>query len=262
MLIDSHTHLDMEEFDPDRDKVIDIAASVGVKRIITVGIDVKSSIAGIKLTQTYPSIFATVGIHPHNADISTKEDFEQISLLVNNKKVIAIGEIGLDFYRNRSSMQNQIKLFKQQLEIAIYLDLPVVIHVREAHDDTIKILFSFKRKLSKGVIHCFSGDYNLAKTYIELGYHISIPGTVTYKNASQIQDVAGRIPLNNIILETDSPFLAPVPYRGKRNEPSYIVNTALKIAKIRGVPFEKISGQTTQNVCKLFNLPYLENNEI
>ena len=254
MLIDSHAHLDMEEFDPDRDRVIDTALSSGIKRIITIGIDVESSIAGIKLAQAYPSVLATVGIHPHNADNATREDLAQIPLLSDNKKVVGIGEIGLDFYRDRSSRENQIDLFKQQLEIAMSLDLPVVIHARESHSDILKTLSSFKKHSLTGVIHCFSGDYDLAKEYIAKGYYISIPGTVTYKNADQIKDVAGRVPLERMLLETDSPFLAPVPYRGKRNEPSYIMNTALEVARIRGIPLEEVSDQTTRNVCKLFNL--------
>jgi TatD DNase family protein len=258
MLIDSHAHLDMEEFNPDRDRVIDAALSSDIRRIITIGIDVESSIAGIKLAQAYPPVFATVGIHPHNADNVTKEDLAQISLLLDSEKVIGVGEIGLDFYRNRSSRQNQINLFKQQLEIAMSLNLPVVMHARESHADILKTLSSFKENSLTGVIHCFSGDYNLAKTYIEKGYYISIPGTVTYKNANQIRDVVSRVPLHRILLETDSPFLAPVPYRGKRNEPSYLVNTALEVAKIRGISFEAVSTQTTENVCKLFNLSFPE----
>jgi len=258
MLIDSHAHLDMEEFDPDRDRIIDASLSSGIRGIITIGIDIESSIAGIKLAQNYPPVFATVGIHPHNADNATKKDLAQISLLSDNKKVIGIGEIGLDFYRNRSSRKNQINLFKQQIEIAMFLNLPVVIHARESHADILKIISSFKENSLKGVIHCFSGDYNLAKIYIDKGYYISIPGTVTYKNASQIRDVASRVPLHRILLETDSPFLAPVPYRSKRNEPSYLVNIALEVAKIRGISFEVVSLQTTENVCKLFNKFFLE----
>ncbi|HDH87690.1 MAG: hydrolase TatD [Desulfobacterium sp. 4572_20] len=258
MLIDSHAHLDMKQFDSDRDQVIDRALSADVRRIITVGIDIKSSRNAVKLTTRYPSIFATAGIHPHNADNANKNDLAQISLIAQQDKIIAIGEIGLDFFRNRSARQKQIEVFTQQLAIAISLDLPVVIHDREAHAETLKILSSFKKNGLHGMIHCFSGDYKLAKTFINMGYYISIPGTVTFKNASQIQDVARNIPLNSLLLETDAPFLTPTPYRGKRNEPSYIIHTAQKIAKLRGVSFEEISSQTSKNVCQLFNLSFPE----
>ena len=258
MLIDSHAHLDMKQFDSDRDGVIDRAVSADVRHIITVGIDIKSSRNALNLTTHYPSIFATAGIHPHNADNANKDDLEHIELIAQHDKIIAIGEIGLDFFRNRSARQNQIEVFTQQLSIAISLDLPVVIHDREAHTETVNILSSFKQNELHGMIHCFSGDYELAKTFINLGYYISIPGTVTYKNAGQIQDVAKRVSLNRLLLETDAPFLTPIPFRGKRNEPSYIIHTAQKIARLRGISFEEVSYQTSKNVCQLFNLSFPE----
>lgn len=258
MLIDSHAHLDMKQFDSDRDQVIDRALSADVRHIITVGIDIKSSLNAVKLTTHYPPIFATIGIHPHNADNANNNDLEQIALIAQQDKIIAIGEIGLDFFHNRSARQKQIEVFTQQLAIAISLDLPVVIHDREAHTNTLNILSSFKKSGLKGMIHCFSGDYNLAKTFIDMGYYISIPGTVTFNNASQIQDVARRVPLNRMLLETDAPFLAPTPYRGNRNEPGYVTHTAQKIAKLRDVSFEEISYQTSKNVCQLFNLSFPE----
>jgi TatD DNase family protein len=291
MLIDSHAHLDMKQFDSDRDQIIDRALSADVRQIITVGIDIMSSLNAVRLTKSYPSVFACVGIHPHNADNADKNDLEQIPLIATQEKIVAIGETGLDFFRKRSSRQKQTELFKQQLDIAISLDLPVVIHDREAHTEILKILSSFKRNALKGMIHCFSGDYNLAKTFINMGYYISIPGTVTFKNASQTQDVAIRVPLNRMILETDAPFLSPAPFRGKRNEPCHIIHTAQKVAKLRGISFAEIARQTSQrprpsgrvlkkgnnslaasiptlpggslkgggkNACQLFNLSFLE----
>jgi len=258
MLIDSHAHLDMVEFDAGRDQVIDRALSADVRQIITVGIDIRSSIRAAALTKSYSSVFASVGIHPHNADNADKDDLKQIPFIATQEKVVAIGETGLDFYRNLSSRQNQIELFKQQLDIAISLDLPVVIHDREAHEEVLNILFSFNRNGFKGVIHCFSGDYNLAKTFIDMGFHISIPGTVTFKNANEMQDVAVRVPLNRMLLETDAPFLAPVPYRGKRNEPCLVIHTAQKVAELRGISFEEVAMQTSKNTCQLFNLPLLK----
>ena len=258
MLIDSHAHLDMKQFNSDRDQVIDRAVSADVKYIITVGIDIISSRNAVKLTTRYPSIFATAGVHPHNADNANKNDLEQIALIAQQEKIIAIGEIGLDFFRNRSARKKQIEVFTQQLAIATSLDLPVVIHDREAHTETVNLLSSFKRDGLHGMIHCFSGDYKLAKMFINMGYYISIPGTVTFNNASQIQDVVRRIPINKLLLETDAPFLAPLPHRGKRNEPSYIIHTAQKIAKLRGISFEEISYQTSKNACQLFNLSFSE----
>ena len=258
MLIDSHAHLDMKQFDLDRDQVIDRAVSADVKYIITVGTDIISSRNAVKLATRYPSIFATAGIHPHNADNANKDDLEHIALIAQHEKIIAIGEIGLDFFRNRSARKRQIEVFTQQLAIATSLNLPVVIHDREAHTETVNILSSFKRDGVHGMIHCFSGDYKLAKTFINMGYYISIPGTVTFNNANQTQDVVRRVPLNRLLLETDAPFLAPLPHRGKRNEPSYIIHTAQKIAKLRGISFEEISYQTSKNVCQLFNLSFPE----
>ena len=248
----------MDEFNLDRDQVIDRAVSADVRQIITVGIDILSSIRAVTLTKSYSSVFASAGIHPHNADNTDKNDLRQIPLIAAQEKVVAIGEIGLDFYRNLSSRQKQIELFKQQLDLATSLDLPVVIHDREAHEDILKIISSFTKNESKGVIHCFSGDYNLAKTFIDMGYYISIPGTVTFKNANQMHDVVVRVPLNRVLLETDAPFLAPVPYRGKRNEPCFVIHAAQKIAELRGISFEEVARQTSKNTCRLFNLPFHE----
>lgn len=258
MLIDSHAHLDMRHFDSDRDQVVERALSANVAHIITVGIDMLSSLNAIKLTQAYSCVFASVGIHPHNADEANKNELEQISLIAKQKKIVAIGETGLDFYRNRSSREKQIKVFEQQLDIAISLDLPVVIHDRQAHTETLKILSSFKRNRLTGMIHCFSGDYNLAETFMNMGYYISIPGIVTFSNARQIQDVVRRVPLNRLLIETDAPFLAPAPYRGKRNEPSYIYYTAQKVANLRGISFEEVLHHTSKNSCQLFNLSFLK----
>ena len=256
MLIDSHAHLDMKQFDSDRNQVIDRALSADVRHIITVGIDIRSSRNALNLATHYPALFATTGIHPHNTDSVNKNDLDEIALIAQHERSVAIGEIGLDFYRNLSPRETQKQLFEQQLNIAISLDLPVVIHDRDAHEETLTILSSFRRNRLTGMIHCFSGDYNLAQAFIDMGYYISIPGTVTFNNASHIQDVARRVPLNRLLLETDAPFLAPTPYRGKRNEPSYIVNTAQKIANLRGISFKDITYQTSKNVCQLFNLPF------
>ena len=255
ILIDSHTHLDMKKFDADRDQVIERALSAGVKQIITIGIRTKSSMKAAVLTERHPCVFATAGIHPHNADRTDYQDLKHIASLARRAKAVAIGETGLDFYRNLSSRKKQRELFKQQLDIALSVDLPVVIHDREAHEEVLETLSLFKRNGSKGVIHCFSGDYDLAKTFMGMGYYISIPGTVTLKNARQMQDVAARIPLMRMLLETDAPFLTPLPRRGQRNEPSFVIHTAQKVAESRGIPFEEVAQKTSNNASQLFNLP-------
>ena len=255
MLIDSHAHLDMEHFDSDRDGVIQRALSADVGQVITVGIDVNSSLRAISMAETYPSVFASVGIHPHNADVVDRQDLKRIESISAEKKVVAIGEIGLDFYRNLSSRSNQRNYFKQQLDIAIRCNLPVVVHAREAHEEVLEILSSFEGGGLRGVIHCFSGDINLAETCIQMGYFISIPGTVTFKNASLIQEVVAGIPLDTMLLETDSPFLSPMPYRGRRNEPSRVVHIAQKVADIRGITLEEVATRTSENSRQLFGLP-------
>jgi TatD DNase family protein len=257
MFVDSHAHLDMVQFDSDRDEVIERALAADVRHVVTVGIDVKSSRKAIALTKRYPSVFATVGVHPHSADNAQKDDLRQIASMCSEKKVVAIGEIGLDFYRNLSSRHNHMDVFKQQLEIAVSCELPVVIHDRDAHDEVLKVLSSFKGNESKGVIHCFSGDHSLAEAFINMGYCISIPGTVTFPGASLIHDVVVGLPIERMLLETDSPFLSPVPYRGRRNEPCHVIHTAQKVAEIKGIPLEEVARQTSRNVGHLFGIPSL-----
>jgi TatD DNase family protein len=241
-------------FDSDRELVIKRALAQNVTRIITIGIDCKSSQRAVILTRRHPSLFATVGIHPHNADRCDKNDLALITSMAAHHKVVAIGEIGLDFYRNLSSRKKQVERFKQQLDIAMALHLPVVIHARQAYEEVLKILLTFSQNGSRGVIHCFSADYHMAKEFISMGYHISISGTVTFKNALQVQEVAARIPFEKILLETDAPFLAPLPHRGRRNEPRLVTLAAQKLAELRGVSIQEVAEQTTSNTCGLFNL--------
>jgi len=244
----------MRRFDRDRDHVIERALSAGVRGIITIGIDANSSLDAAGLAEVYPCVFAAAGIHPHNADKSTFHDLKELRLLAKRKKVVAIGEIGLDFFRNLSTRKNQIEIFKRQLDMAISLDLPVVIHDRQAHEEVLGILSSFRGNGAKGVIHCFSGDYELAEAFMDLGYSISIPGTVTLKSASQTRDAATRVPLDKMLLETDAPFLTPLPCKGQRNEPSFLIHTARKVAQLRDVPLEELAKRTSQNTYQLFNL--------
>lgn len=254
MLIDSHAHLDMDDFAADRDPVIKRAVQGGVARIVTIGIDLASSKKAIEIAKKYDFIYATVGYHPHNADEAEPRDLEKLRALASEPKVVAWGEIGLDFFRRHSPPEKQVKAFERQLDIASEQALPVIIHDRDAHTDLLRILKS-RKKQYRGVIHCFSGNYDLAMALIELGFCISFPGTVTYKNAVDTQAVATRIPLERLLVETDCPYLTPLPFRGKRNEPLYVKHTAEKIAQLRQLDFEELAQAISANTIRLFNLP-------
>jgi TatD DNase family protein len=254
MLIDSHAHLDMEDFDADRDLIIKRALEGGVARIVTIGIDLSSSIKAIEIARKYEFIYATVGYHPHNANEADVKDLEKLRALASEPKVVAWGEIGLDFFRRHSPPDQQVKAFERQLDIAFEQDLPVILHDRNAHTDLLGILRK-RNRLYRGVIHCFSGNYDLAMAFIEMGFHISFPGTVTYKNAVDTQTTASRIPLERLLVETDCPYLTPVPFRGKRNEPLYVKHTAEKIARLREMELDQLAEATSANTIRLFNLP-------
>ena len=254
MLIDSHAHLEMKEFDSDREEVIKRAGNEGVDFIVTVGTNLKLSLKAVALADKYENIYATVGVHPHDVAQTDKNTLESLKELVhaNPEKIVAYGEIGLDFFRNISPQEKQIEVFGLQLELASELNLPVVIHDREAHEQTLEIVKS--SGVRRGVFHCFSGDYEMAKQCIDLGFYISIPGVVTFDKAKTIQDVVQRVPLSSLLLETDAPYLAPVPHRGKRNEPSFIVHTAKKVAEIKNIPWEEVAQATACNAMNLFGI--------
>ena len=258
MLIDSHAHLDMEDFKKDRQQVLERALNGGISHIITIGVDLSSSLKALELANEYDAIFSSIGYHPHNAIDVDSHKLKELESLAFEPKIVAYGEIGLDYYRRHSPPNIQVKVFKQQLEMAIQLDLPVIIHIREAHKEVLEILQHGSNRKHKGVIHCFSGNRVLAMEFIKLGYYISIPGTVTYKDAFQVQDVASKIPLDYLLLETDAPFLAPVPERGKRNEPLFVSYTAEKISLLRNINIQEVARQTSENATRLFNLPDLK----
>lgn len=254
MLIDSHAHLDMDDFDADRDLVIKRARAGGIARIITIGVDLNSSMKAIEIAKKNDFIYATVGYHPHNAKEADVRDLEKLASLASEGKVVAWGEIGLDFFRRHSPPELQVKAFELQLDLAYEQGLPVIIHDRDAHMDLLRILKGRKRQY-RGVIHCFSGNHDFAMALIEMGFYISFPGTVTYKNAADIQTAASRIPLERLLVETDCPYLTPAPLRGKRNEPLYVKHTAEKIAQLRQMDFEQLAEATTANTIRLFSLP-------
>ncbi len=256
MLVDTHCHLDMKAFDKDRKTVLERARKDGVGHMISIGIDLKSSRSALALARNHAFISATIGCHPHDADACGSKDFDELALLARDSRVVAWGEIGLDFYRHYAERKTQASVFQRQLVMAREAGLPVIIHDRDAHEEVYRMLKKMGKGKRNGVIHCFSGDRALAEAFIDLGYYISVPGTVTFKKAVQIREVAATIPLTRMLVETDAPFLAPVPQRGKRNEPGWVVHTAHEIARLRNIPFETVAKQTTQNASDIFKLSF------
>ncbi len=254
MIIDSHAHLEMSEFDPDREEVIKRATEAGVGFIITVGINLEFSLKAVSLAQKHKNIYASIGVHPHDAARVDNSTYDALKELAQKQKqeVVAYGEVGLDFFRNISSQKIQLEAFGRQLELAQELKLPVIIHDREAHKQCIEIVKS--SGVRRGVFHCFSGDYEIAKKCMDLGFYISVPGVVTFDKAKIIQNVAGRVPLSSLLLETDAPYLAPIPHRGKRNEPSFVIHTAKKVADIKKITFEEVAEVTACNTLNLFGI--------
>lgn len=254
-LIDTHCHLDMEAYRSDLEAVIGTAAHHGVRRIITIGIDYPSSKQAVALAGQYANIYATIGFHPHDAAQATAQALDQLALLAQHRSVVGYGEIGLDYVKNYAPRDVQIKAFGQQLDLARELDLPVVIHDREAHDDTRTLLRAAGPLPKGGVMHCFSGDSQLAEEMIDLGLSLSIPGVATFAKAQTLHEVIRAVDLRFLLLETDGPFLAPVPYRGKRNEPKLLLYTAQVVADIKQISLEAVAEATTANAVRLFQLP-------
>ena len=252
MLIDSHAHLEMKEFNSDREEVIERARQAGVSHIVTVGTNLALSRKALSLARKHENIYATVGVHPHDVARADNKTFDELCEISRDPKVVAYGEIGLDFFRNISPREKQIEMFSRQLELAVQLKLPVIIHDRDAHEQTLRMVRASSVRC--GVFHCFSGDYSMAMQCIDLGFYISIPGVVTYNKANTIQDVARRVPLSSMLLETDAPYLTPEPHRGKRNEPSFIINTAKKVAQIKGLLWEEVADATAHNTINLFDI--------
>ncbi|WP_240744091.1 TatD family hydrolase [Desulfopila sp. IMCC35006] len=254
-LIDTHCHLDMSAYSADLDQVLDRALANHIKRIVTIGIDLPSSRNAVAIARKYQQVSATIGIHPHDVDNIQDIDYQELERLYadHTEHIVGFGEIGLDYVKQHSAPSRQREHFRRQLDLANNLKLPVVIHNREADDDTLSILRAAKPLDYGGIMHCFSGDVVFAQKVLDLGMIISIPGIATFKNASVLHDVIRYIPLVSMVLETDGPFLAPHPFRGKRNEPAYVVYTAQKVAELRAIDMEKVSRQTTANAEKLFN---------
>jgi len=253
MLVDTHAHLQWTSFDKDREKVMIRAREAHVNRIVNVGFDVDGSVEGVKLAEQHEGLYAAVGIHPHNAIQLDQKVLNKLRELSENPKVVAIGEIGLDYYRDLSPREAQKKAFEAQLFLAEELELPVVIHDREAYRDVLEIISRFKGKI-KGIMHCFSGSKDMAEQCIKLGFLVSFAGNVTYPNAHNLHQIAEWIDLRKALLETDSPWLPPQEMRGKRNEPSFLPLTAKKIANLKGICLDELAETTTKNAEAIFKL--------
>lgn len=251
MLFDTHAHLDDEKFDEDREGLIGILKAMGVTNVTNVGASMKSSMNSINLAEKYDFIYATVGVHPHYAKDMTDDDLIQLAKWTNHKKVVAIGEIGLDYYYNHSPKEVQQEWFRRQLELAERLDIPVCIHDRDAHKDCIDIISEYN---VKGIFHCFSGSMEMAKQVVKMGFYLSFGGPLTYKNAVKTVEAAEYAPMDRILIETDCPYLSPDGHRGERNNPSYIRITAQKLADIKGVSLEEIAEITTENAKKVYRI--------
>lgn len=250
--MDTHCHLDFPEFDRDRDEVIKHARDKGIEYIINIGSSLEGSRKSLELSRQYAFIYATVGCHPHEADRFDKKTLSALEGLAKNDKVVAIGEIGLDYYKNYSQRENQKSLFISLIRLAKDLSLPLVIHNRQAQEDTLEIL---RRALpEKAVVHCFSGNEKFLKMCLDLGFFISFTCNITYKNASALRDLVRVTPLNKLLLETDAPFLPPEGFRGKRCEPAYVKILAEEIARIKEVSVEQVAHVTTNNAKNFFNL--------
>ncbi len=253
-LADAHAHLDMPEYAADQSNIIQQAQEAGVGLIINVGISVKNSRQVLATARGYPWIYATAGVHPHGAAGVSGADLAAVADLLADPKVVALGEIGLDFYRRRAPEDIQEHVFRQFLDLAISHAKPVVIHTRDATARTLAILRDYRQRLAGGVMHCFSGTYDEAVAFLDLGLEISFSGVLTYPNAKPLHDAARRLPLERLLIETDAPYLSPQPRRGQRNEPAYVRFTAQTLAELRQQPLADIAAQTWENTCRVFGI--------
>jgi TatD DNase family protein len=255
-LIDSHAHIQGKEYTGEAETVIQRAHEAGVEQIIVVGGagDMSSNTAAVTLAESNPGLYATVGMHPHDAKDVGKEELRELRELAAHPKVIAVGETGLDYFYNHSPREVQRRVFAQFIRLALEVRLPLVVHEREAASEAAVLLRNEGIGRARGVIHCFTGDYNAARDYLDLGFYISFSGIITFKNADPLRNVVRRVPLERMLVETDSPYLTPVPYRGKRNEPAHVRWVAETIAKVKAIPLEEVAETTSRNVRDLFKI--------
>lgn len=252
-LIDSHCHLDNQDFDADRDAVIERALAAGVETMLAIGTgegppDLE---AGLRLAERYPCFVASAGVHPHDAAKSSEAVLKHLARLAGHPKIVAVGEIGLDYHYDFAPRDVQQQVFAAQMAVAGDAGLPIIIHTREAWDDTFALLERHWPKDVGGIMHCFSGGVAEARRALDLGFYLGFGGIVTYPKATEVHEAARFAPLDRILLETDAPYLAPVPKRGKRNEPAYLVDTARRLAALRGIPVDEVAAATTANFKRL-----------
>ena len=253
-LFDTHAHLHFPGFDEDRDAVLARARAAGVRRMVTIGTDGETSRAALALADRHPDVWATAGVHPHDAAESDEAAQAEVERIAAERRVVAIGEIGLDFFRNLSPPETQERVLRRFLALARRLRKPVVLHCRDAHAEILALLGEERVAEVGGIMHCFSGDVAIARRCLDLGLLISLAGPVTYPNARALPDVARFVPGDRLVLETDCPFLPPQGYRGKRNEPAYLTITAARVAELRGEPLDDLAARTTANACRLFGV--------
>lgn len=253
MIFESHAHYDAEQFDEDRDELLSSMQDNGIGTIVNSCADWDSVTEVVELAEKYPFVYAAVGLHPDEVGDLDEERFAYVKSQCQKEKVVAVGEIGLDYYWDNESHDIQKMWFIRQLELARELDLPVIVHSRDAAEDTLKIMKEHAQGL-QGVIHCFSYSKELAREYVKMGFYIGVGGVVTFKNGKKLKEIVEEIPLERILLETDCPYLAPVPHRGKRNSSRYIPYIALEIANLKGITYEEVVAQTEQNGKELFRI--------
>jgi TatD DNase family protein len=256
MLIDSHAHIQGKEYVGETEAVIERARAAGVEKIIVVGGagDMSSNSEAIALADLFPNVYATVGMHPHDAKDVGEDELGALRQLSAHRKVVAVGETGLDYYYNHSPRDVQRRVFAKFIHMARETTLPIVVHERDAALEAAELLRSEGAVRLCGVIHCFTGDYEAARRYLDLGFYLSFTGIITFKNAGALRDVVSKVPLERIFVETDSPYLTPVPHRGKRNEPAFVRFVAETIANVKNIDFQEVARVTTDNVMKLFRI--------
>lgn len=257
VLFDTHCHINDERFDADRDETIQRMREAGVKRAIVVGDGAHDPYCAFQLAWDHEFLYSAAGVHPHDAASWTDEHNQKISEWMNLPKVVALGEIGLDYHYDLSPRDVQKEVFIKQLELAYQLNKPVILHIREAHGDATEILTDFASRghMPRGIMHCYTGSWESAKTYLSLGLYISFSGAITFKNAPKLTEVARNMPLDRLLVETDCPYMAPVPMRGQRNEPAFVRYTLDKVAEIRSLNADELAIQTYNNANRIFAIP-------
>jgi TatD DNase family protein len=257
-LIDTHAHLDFPEFADSIPAAIERAQQAGVTTIVTIGIDLESSRKAAQIAGAHAGVYAAAGIHPHCSFILRAQDLQELEKTAAARRIVAIGEIGLDYFRDKQPRPVQKECMKSQIRLAVDTAKPIIFHIRDAWEDFFQIVSEFAPFMRPSVMHCFSGDWAVARRCLDMGLYLSIPGVVTFPKAESLQDVVKRAPLDRLLVETDSPYLAPVPHRGRTNEPAFVLHTASKISECRGEPLEKVAAQTTLNARTVFGIQRCE----